>query len=85
MSNFYFTFGTDPDFPFGPDDYVLIQCSDIGDAVRLFKALHPNRPKTNCLNCAFFYNEAQWQTGTKKYYEGRDPAETITVSRTGSQ
>ena len=85
MANFYFTFGSDPQFPYGRDDYVLVQCKDMGEAYKLFKAIHPNRPLTNTLNCAFVYNEQQWQTGARKYYEGQDPIETIAVSRTGSR
>ena len=80
MENFYFTFGSDPEFPYGRDDYVLIKADDVGTAVGLFRAVHPNRPKSNCLNCAFMYNEAQWEL-TKQYYIGVDPIETISIER----
>lgn len=82
MNNFYFTFGSDPDFPFGRDEYVLVKAPNIGIAVGLFKAVHKNKPKYNCLNCAEVYNEAQWETA-KRYYEGVEPIQTIEIRERG--
>lgn len=81
MQSFYFTFGSDPEFPFGWNDYVLIQCANEGEACRLFNAVFPKRPKSNCMNCAFMYNKLQWERGVKTHYEGREPAASIIVSR----
>lgn len=83
MQNFYFTFGTDPQYPYGINDYVLIRCPDAGTACKLFNAIHPKRPTHNVMNCAFMYNETQWEMGVKKHYTGREPVETITISRAG--
>lgn len=85
LRNFYFTFGSDPEFPYGRDDYVLIMCRDEGEACRLFNAVHPKRHKTNVMNCAFMYNEKQWEIGVQKYYRDTEPIETIIVTRRGIQ
>ena len=82
VHSFYFTFGTDPLFPYGYHDYVLIICRDESEACKLFNTLHPKRLGSNVMNCAFMYNETQWELNTKKYYAGRDPVETIIVTRT---
>ncbi len=84
IHSFYFTFGTDPLFPYGYHDYVLIMCSNEGEACKLFNALHPKRTGSNVMNCAFMYNEAQWEKGVKQHYVGRDPIEQIIVVRSGN-
>lgn len=74
---FYFTFGTDPEYPYGQDDYVLVYADNLAEAVEKFKAKHPNRPGSDCVNCAFWYNEEQWNKSTKQYYGDRKPVEVI--------
>lgn len=83
--NFYFTFGTDPLFPYGYHDYVLIRCRDESDACRLFNARFPKRPGHNVMNCAFMYNEAQWEKSVKQHYADREPAESIIVMKPGNR
>ena len=61
MSKFYFTYGSDPQFPFCYG-YTEIEAPDFPTATKIFRALHPNRPKSNSLNCAFFYTEEQFNT-----------------------
>lgn len=82
--NFYFTFGSDPAYPYGRDDYVKITCADEGTACKLFNALHPKRPGHNVMNCAFMYNQIQWDSEVKQWYEGREPIQEVTVI-TGSR
>ena len=84
MQNFYFTFGTDPQFPFGYHDYVLIRCADAEQACKLFDAMHKPQHE-GLMNCAFMYSEAQWEKNVKIHYKGREPAELIVVSRPGSR
>lgn len=74
---FFFTFGTDPQYPYGINDYVLVLAKTEAEAVDKFQEKHPNRPRSNAVNCAFWYNEKQWDSRTKQYYEGREPAEVI--------
>lgn len=78
---FYFTFGTDPQYPFGVNDYVLIRCKDGKTACSLFNALHPKRPGSDCMNCAFVYSEEEWEHSVKQYYVGREPIESVIVER----
>lgn len=77
----FFTFGSDDHFPYGPNDYVEVEAPTGAEACRLFQALHPNRPGSGCLNCAFYYTEESFNTFRDKYYKGVEPIETITVRR----
>ena len=79
--SFYFTFGSDPQYPFGRDDYVRITCADAGTACKLFNALHPKRPGSDCMNCAFMYDQSRWDAEVKRWYEGREPIESVIVDR----
>ena len=55
LKTFYFTFGTDPGFPFKLG-WVEVQAMDESSARRIFSEYFPNR-KNGCLNCAFVYTE----------------------------
>lgn len=77
MANFYFTFGTDRLFPYGINDYVMVQAATLDEACSLFKMAHPNRPGSDALNCAFFYSERSFNKFRDKFYKGRAPAEII--------
>lgn len=77
MKKFFFTFGTDPMYPYSIDEYVMVEAADIHEAIALFKQYHPNRPHSNCVNCAFYYSEDEFRTHCAKYYKG-EPIETIT-------
>lgn len=81
--NFYFTFGSDPEYPFGRDDYVRITCRDAGTACNLFNALYPKRPGSDAMNCAFMYDQSAWDRDVKQWYEGREPIESVTVETGG--
>lgn len=78
MINFYFTFGRNPEYPFGFDDYVKVTAPDLGEAVWTFQQHHPNRPGSNLVNCAFWYTEAEFEKMRDKYYHGKEPAEVLT-------
>ena len=81
MTNTYFTFGSDPDYPYERGDYVLIRAQDIYEAVKVFNAIHPKRPGSNCVNCAEIYTQEQWLHMVRQYYGGRDPVEEIVIKR----
>ena len=74
---FYFTFGTDPQYPYGQDDYVVVRAENLSNAVQKFRQKYPNRPRSSAVNCAFWYTQKQWDNGTSQYYAGREPADTI--------
>lgn len=79
LKNYYFTFGSDPAYPYGINDYVLITAPNIYEAQEVFKSVHPNRPGSDCLNYAFNYSEAEWTANDmcNTYYDGKNPVEII--------
>lgn len=60
LKKFYFTYGTDPEYPFR-GGWTLIYAPDINSAAQLFKMYHPNRDDSNCLNCADYYSAANFE------------------------
>ena len=67
METYYFTFGTDPKFPF-ERGWVEVQAFDELNARRIFSLYFPSR-KDGCLNCAFVYSENSFKkTGM---YQGK--------------
>ncbi len=57
MKKFYFTYGTDRGYPFR-GGWTLIIAPNISAAIQIFKAYHPNRDGSDCLNCADYYTES---------------------------
>ena len=78
MIKTYFTFGSDPLYPFGRDDYVVAQGESLKECVHKFMAKHPNpRPEwENVANCAFIYSEKEFMKSCAHFY-GPEPAEVI--------
>lgn len=56
MKTYYFTFGTDEDFPF-QGGWVEVVAPNIRAAARIFKAYFPNDNDPDILNCADYYSE----------------------------
>lgn len=54
MEKFYFTYGTDSEYPFR-GGWTLIIAPNIKAAAQIFKAYHPNRNDSECLNRADYY------------------------------
>ena len=82
MKKFFFTFGSDPQFPYSREEYVIVEAENIRQATNLFKAVHPNRPYSKCINCSSVYSEDEFlPCMLDKYYGGKDPVETISVMR----
>ena len=82
MAKIYFTFGSDPRFPYGRNDYVEVEAEDMHQACELFNLLHPPRNEgSNIVNCAFIYSEEKFNTFRDKYYKDVPPIETISVRR----
>lgn len=68
MSKFYFTYGTDPAYPFR-DGWTEIEAPDQNTAAELFQEIHPDRPGSEgILNCAFVYEEDSFKS-TKMYQD----------------
>ena len=68
MAKFYFTYGSDPRFPF-QYGWTEIVAPDKSMACAAFRHYHPDRdPDVRCLNCADVYTEAEFQK-TIKFFE----------------
>lgn len=59
MSKFYFTYGTDPNYPYR-GGWTEVEAPSLGAAIEIFQQYHPDRPGTGCVNCAFYYTQEQW-------------------------
>lgn len=59
MQKFFFTFGTDPLYPFC-NGYIIIYAPNGHAAREIFKAYFPNRPGSSAINCAFVYTEDEF-------------------------
>lgn len=68
MKKFYFTYGTDLKYPF-QGGWSLIYAPDLRSAQQIFKAVHPNREGSDCLNCADYYTAEQFMQ-TDAFREG---------------
>ena len=77
LQNFYFTFGSDPLYPYGAKDSVLVRAESLTEALEKYKARHPNRPGSSAINCAFWYSEEELARFRDRYYKGVEPAEII--------
>ena len=80
MKKFYFTFGTDPLYPYGINDYVVVEANGINEACCLFNLVHPPREGSDLVNCAFIYGEEQFYRNCAKYYPDTQPKEFISLN-----
>lgn len=64
MDFFYFTYGTDPGYPF-EGGYTLIFADNMKEAIKLFRKRHPDRHK-DVVNCAFIYTGDEFEEAFKK-------------------
>ncbi len=82
MKKTYFTFGSDPLFPFSQKDYVEVEAESMNQACDLFNLIHPPRkPGTCTVNCAFIYSEEKFEKIRNLHYRGVEPIEVISVRR----
>lgn len=68
MPKFYFTYGTDPDYPF-QGGWTEIEAPDPRISEDIFEMFHPSR-KIATLNCAFAYTEEKFKE--TKMYKSKD-------------
>lgn len=78
MIKTYFTFGSDPLYPFSRDDYVVVYGESVGECIHKFMKKYPNpRPgRSHLINCAFYYKEVEWRERCAHFY-GPEPVEVI--------
>lgn len=81
MNKYFCTFGSDENYPFGRNDYVVVMAQDMNAAHRLFMVAHPNPRKyegaDSIANFAACYSEAQWAEISEQFYKGVEPSEII--------
>ena len=69
MAKFYFTYGSDPRFPF-QDGWTEVEAPSFVLACAAFRNFHPDRdPEVLCLNCADVYTEEDFQNNTLMYFQ----------------
>lgn len=79
MKNFYFTFGTNPQFPYGLNQFVIAEAVNKNMAMRMFKAKYPG-PNEELVNCAFCYTEEEFDKFRNEHYSGVKPSDIIRVN-----
>lgn len=82
MAKFYFTYGTNPEFPY-QGGWTEIEAENSSRAQIAFRYFHPNREGSPYLNCAGMYDDqafaATIMSGIKNCF-GHACREQITVS-----
>lgn len=73
----YFTFGSDPRFPYGINDYVVTIGKDRRDCVDAYRKKHPDRDDSGIINCASVYSADEWARIEKEYFKDVQPKEVI--------
>lgn len=69
MANFYFTYGTNKNFPFR-GGWTEITAPDVSAACHIFRAVHPDKID-GILNCADIYSEESFRK-TNMYLENNN-------------
>lgn len=57
----YFSYGTDPEYPY-QGGHTVVEAEDPELAERGFRRFHANRPGSPFVNCEGIYSEKNWQT-----------------------
>ena len=70
METFYFTYGTDKNFPF-QGGWTEVHAADRNQAVALFRREHPDRTP-GLVNCSSIYTEKQFQDKVLPLYKDGD-------------
>lgn len=68
MEKYYFTYGTDSKYPFC-GGWTIIFAPTLKSAIQVFKAYHPNRAESDCINCSDYYSAKQFES-TEMYKNG---------------
>lgn len=78
MKKMYFTFGSDPRYPHGRGDYMVVMGQTQKDCIDTYQKKYPPRdPESHIINCADYYNQAQWDKLKNDYFKGVEPKEVL--------
>ncbi len=59
-NSYYYTFGSNPAFPYR-NGWVVVKATSMEEANRKFRTRFPDRPgHEGIMNCAFYYDKKQW-------------------------
>ena len=72
--SWFYTFGTDPEFPFGIEEFVEVHADTPSQANKKFMVRFPCREGSTLINCAWVYPEAEWEKVYNEHYSGKKPA-----------
>lgn len=73
---YYFTFGSHEQFPY-QNTYLTVEAPSRALAIKEYRKHYPDVNR-DIVNCAFIYNEQEWQERTYQYYP-HPPAEELTA------
>lgn len=74
MNKYYFTFGSNEQFPYGREQYVVVFAVNMQDAVNLYREKYPDL-SPGIVNCTFYYPQSEWAEVSKAF--PFPPAEVI--------
>lgn len=77
MSPWFFTFGSDPEYPFGRNQFVVVYAASKGEAIKKYQEKYPNRQESSCYNAADCYSLEKWKMLEDKYYPEIIPSDII--------
>ena len=70
----YYTFGSAKQYPYGREDYVLVEAETPKQCHSLFRVAFPDVYE-DTLNCADYYPEGEWEEVSRKWgYADKEPA-----------
>ena len=76
MNNYYYTFGTAKHFPFSKYDFVKVTAENALAADEMFRSIYPDNTP-GIINCAFVYEENEFEKIKNKYYKNQLPANEL--------
>ena len=80
QNKFVFTFGSAEQFPFHLGEYIVIEARNEKEARDMFKVLYPNPRDRDTLNCAFVYENAEFEELRKTYGDFKVAPERLYVT-----
>lgn len=72
----YFTYGSDSNYPFARGEYVVVRAPSYEDAIAEYQKKYPNRV-AETVNAAFIYSQEEWNRICLEHYNGISPADVI--------
>lgn len=78
MVKVYFTFGSDPAYPYGREDYVMALGRTVQDCINAYNRKYPPRETdSKVINCADYYLQERWDRVKEMYFKDREPKEVL--------